>query len=120
MHELQLMQKVALMVDDLSQDQGNGRPVVIRLQISGASHMANHTPEELQTTFQIAAQGTRAKAAQLEIVTMPIKGICQSCGRQIERQDDVVICSSCGTSKIRWEDRPEVLITEVDWLEEVQ
>ena len=118
MHELQLMQKVARMIDDFSQHQGNGKPAVIRLQISSASHMAGHTLEELQTTFQMATQGTRANAAQLEIITKPIQGICQTCDQQIERQDDTVTCPACGMTQIQWEDLPEVLITEIDWLEE--
>ncbi len=114
------MQKVARMVDHFSQNQGNGKPVVIRLQISATSHMASHTLEELQTTFQMAAQGTRAKTAQLEIITRSITGICLSCDQQIERQDDMVTCPACGMAKIQWEEPPELLITEVDWLEETQ
>ncbi len=117
MHELQLMQQVVRLVDDVCRNQDHGHPVIIRLQISSHSHLAHHSLGELQTTFQIAAHGTPAQAAQLEIVTLPTQGVCQICGEQIERTIDTIDCSYCGASNVLWDETPEVIVKEVEWTE---
>ena len=115
MHELQLMQQVVRMVENVSQDQDNGKPAIVRLAISSHSHMAAHTSEELQTTFQMAAFGTIAQEARLEVMRIANKGICQVCDEPVERDQDTFTCPTCGMANILWEDQPEVLVQEVDW-----
>ena len=58
MHELQMMQKIVRMVEGVCEHQHTGVPSLVRLQISNHSHLAEHTPQELETTFHLAATGT--------------------------------------------------------------
>ena len=65
MHELQMMQTVVRMVEDVCEHQHTGAPSLVRLQISSHSHLAEHTPQELETTFHLAATGTRSPRGKI-------------------------------------------------------
>lgn len=118
MHELQMMQTVVRMVEDTCRDQANGLPSLVRLQISSHSHLAEHTPQELETTFHLAATGTQVQDAKLDVVTIMARGKCQGCGMTVDRTGHTVVCPKCKSGKIIWEDLPEVLLKEVEWVEE--
>ena len=74
MHELQMMKKIVRMVEDVCDHQHTGVPSLVRLQISSHSHLAEHTPQELETTFHLAATGTPVQEAKLDVVTIMAKG----------------------------------------------
>ncbi|NKB81355.1 MAG: hypothetical protein GKS05_05580 [Nitrospirales bacterium] len=118
MHELQLMQQVVHMVDDIARKQGHGKPTTIRLQISSHSHLAEHSLEELQATWHMAAFGTAAQDTQLETEMVTNTGLCQTCGFTAERRRDTMICPTCESGYLVWEDQPEVVLQEIEWLEE--
>ncbi len=57
MHEFKLMRQVVQMVEEATLKQPGSVPRLIRLQLSNHSHLADHSVDELQTTFQMAAHG---------------------------------------------------------------
>ena len=118
MHELHVMQKIVRMVEDVCEDQPTGVPSLVRLQIGSHSHLAEHTPQELETTFHLAAQGTRVQEAKLDIAIISAKGRCQGCGITVDRTSDSVMCPTCQSGNIMWEDQPEVMLRQVEWVEE--
>ena len=118
MHELHLMRQVVRMVEEACHDQPGSVPAVIRLQVSRHSHLADHNSEELEATFQIAAQGSLAEKARLEISLVAPSGECTLCGRTVEGTQEISTCPSCGSENIQWEKRPEVLLQEVECLVE--
>lgn len=113
------MQQVVRLVNEVCRNQDHGHPGIIRLQIRAHSHLAEHTLAELQTTFQMAAYGTPAHAAQLEIITVLSQGVCQGCGEHIEQQNETMTCPVCETLDVFWDETPEVLLKEVEWIEEL-
>ena len=118
MHELQLMRQVVHMVECACREQPAGTPTIVRLQISGQSHLAEHTTLDLEATFHMAAKGSRAQAAKLEVVTVIANGSCQRCSMIVERSSDTVTCPRCGSGNIAWDDQPEVLLQDIEYVEE--
>ena len=119
MHELQMMKKIVRMVEDVCDHQHTGVPSLVRLHISSHSHLAEHTPQELETTFHLAATGTPVQGAKLDVIAIKAKGKCQECGLPVDRTGHTVVCPRCKSANIIWEDLPEVLLKEVEWVEEL-
>ena len=118
MHELQMMQTVIRMVEETCQNQANGLPSLVRVHIGSHSHLAEHTPQELETTFHLAATGTQVQDAKLDVVTIMAKGECQDCGLTVARSSHTIECPKCKSGNIRWEDLPEVVLKEIEWVED--
>lgn len=118
MHELHLMRQVIRMVEDACRDQPGSVPSVIRLQVSRDSHFAAHNSEELEATFHIAAQGSLAEKARLEIKLVAPSGQCTLCGIAVTDHRETLACPSCGSENIQWEKGPEVLLQEVECMVE--
>ncbi len=108
MHELHVMRQVVKMVEDLILRQ-SGVPSVVRLQISSQSHLADHSSQELSTTFGLATQGTTVQGPKLEIIFLPVKGSCQQCGGSLIWSTYTLVCEECGSGKLVWENQPEVV-----------
>lgn len=117
MHELQLMRQMVTRVEEACQSQPGTHLSLIRLEISSHSHLASHTSEDLQTTFRLAAQGTPAHQATLEIRILPVKGTCRSCGHTTDRGPETFACSHCSSGNVLWEDQPELVLKEIELLE---
>ena len=117
MHELQLMRQIVSRVEDICQSHPGTRLSLIRLEISSHSHLTSHTSEELQATFRLAAQGTPAHDATLDIRILPVKGTCQSCGQTTDRGPETLACSHCESGNVFWKDQPELVLKEIELLE---
>ncbi|MEO8327177.1 MAG: hydrogenase maturation nickel metallochaperone HypA [Nitrospirota bacterium] len=117
MHELQLMRQVVSRVEEVCQSQPGTHASLIRLEISGHSHLAIHTAMELQATFQLAAQGTLAQHATLDIRILPAKGTCRSCGHTTDRGPETCACAHCSSGNVLWDDLPELVLKDIELLE---
>ncbi|MBX3303580.1 MAG: hydrogenase maturation nickel metallochaperone HypA [Nitrospira sp.] len=91
----------------------NAKLSVVRLKVSALSHLLTHDRATLRTTFQLAAQGTRAEGAELEIIPVPCEAWCPECkrGTAVTRLDDT--CSACGGLVIADPAAPEVALHEL-------
>ncbi|WP_342349180.1 hydrogenase maturation nickel metallochaperone HypA [uncultured Nitrospira sp.] len=120
MHELQLMRQVVSRVEEVCQSQPGTHASLIRLEISGHSHLATHTSEELQSTFRLAAHGTPAYDAALDIRFLPAKGICLSCGHTTDRGPETFTCPHCSSGDVLWEDLPELVLKDIQLLDSTE
>ena len=68
MHEFHLMTQVVNAVEDRLRGEPKAKPLLVRLKIQASSHLLTQDLSTLQTAFALAAQGTRAEAAKLEII----------------------------------------------------
>ena len=116
MHEFQVMRQVVGMVEEACRMQ-SGIPSVVKLQISSQSHLAEHHSQALETTFSLASQGTSVQEAKLEIVVIPVNGGCRDCGVSLVWSGTTFSCSQCGSGNLVWEDLPEVVLSEVEYVE---
>jgi Zn finger protein HypA/HybF involved in hydrogenase expression len=117
MHELQLLKEVVKQVEPLCQTQSENSLSLIRLEIDSHSHLASHTAEELQATFHFAAQGTAVDSADLDIHIRVSTGTCQSCEAVFDRAPETYGCPHCFSGDIAWEDHPELIITDIEFVE---
>jgi hypothetical protein len=62
------MRQVVKAVEGRLRGEPNAKPVLVRLKIQASSHLVTQDLSALQTVFALAAQGTRAEAAKLEII----------------------------------------------------
>jgi len=118
MHELQLFRQVVKVVGERCQARPATPLALIRLAIGSYSHLASHTPEELQVTFQFAAKGTLVESAALDISIQPSQGICQACQTVFSRGPETYGCPQCCSGNIAWDDHPELVITEIEFIEQ--
>lgn len=117
MHELQLLKEVVRQVEERCQTRPGNSLSLIRLEIDSHSHLASHTAEELQATFHFAAQGTAVDTADLDIHVRVSTGTCQSCEAVFDRAPETYGCPHCFSGDIAWEDHPELIITDIEFVE---
>ena len=117
MHELQLLKEVVRQIEPLCQAQPGNRLSRIRLEIDSHSHLASHTTEELQATFHFAARGTAVDSADLDIHVRVSTGTCQSCKTVFDRTPEIYGCPHCFSGDIAWEDFPELIIRDIEFVD---
>ena len=120
MHELQLLQQVVKQVQQLCMTRPKANLSRIRLEIDSHSHLASHTADELRTTFHFAAQGTPVDSADLDIHIRVSTGVCQSCQAVFDRSPETYGCPHCFSGDIHWEDHPELVIQDVEFVEGIR
>jgi hydrogenase nickel incorporation protein HypA/HybF len=71
-----------------------GRPVRrVRLR-AGIRHGID--PDSMAQAFRFVAEGTGAQGAALDLVTVPARIACRSCGRSAATCDPLARCPACG------------------------
>ena len=113
MHEFHLMGQVAKAVEDRLRGEPKAKPVLVRLKIRASSHLLTRGDSELQTVFALAAQGTKAEAAKLEIIPISTEAWCPHCKTAVAATDPNSPCVTCGGPVLAGEAGPEVLVHEV-------
>jgi hydrogenase nickel incorporation protein HypA/HybF len=113
MHEFHLMTQVVKAVEAELQGTAQARPVLVRLNIRAWSHLLARDPSALHTAFALAAQGTRAEGAKLEIIPVSGEAWCPRC-----KIDGAAIgpdgsCVTCGGPVLTGQAVPEVLVHEL-------
>ncbi len=118
MHELQLLQQIVKVVEERCGTHPDIPLSLIRLHIGSHSHLACHTPEELQATFQFAAKGPRVESASLDIRVTRSTGTCQACHTTFDHGPETYGCPQCYSGDIAWNDHPELVITDIEFVEQ--
>ncbi len=113
MHELHLMEQVVKAVETKLGETVDGKLSVIRLKVSALSHLLAHDRSALQTAFMLAARGTKAEGATLEIISVPSDAWCPQCRRDISVTQSQEACSVCGGPLVVGSIAPEVVIHEL-------
>lgn len=113
MHELPLMTQVVKAIEAKLHETGDTKLAAVRLKVSVLSHVFAHDAPTLQTTFLLAALGTRAEGAALEIIPVPSDAWCPTCRRgcMVTRPNDG--CSVCGGTVLASPAEPEVVVHEL-------
>lgn len=121
MHELHLMAQVVKAVEAGLQGAPSAKPTVVRLKVNALSHLLADDRSTLYTAFALAARGTVAEGATLEIIPVSGDSWCPRClpaARQaggtyapITGPDEV--CPTCGGRMVAEKEVPEVMVHEV-------
>jgi len=75
--------------------------------------MQQIVPEILTDAFGIAAAGTMAEGAVLEIVSIAPRVKCRACGGDTETAEWDFSCPKCGSSDVRTEGGDELVLASV-------
>ena len=113
MHELHLMKQIVKAVETKLGETVDGQLSAVRLKVSALSHLLAHDHSALQTAFMLAARGTKAEGATLDIIPVPGRAWCPSCNRETAVGGPEDVCSICEASMIAHPTETEVVIHEL-------
>jgi hydrogenase nickel incorporation protein HypA/HybF len=94
MHELGLCEAIVEAVER----RASGRRVTgVRVRI-GALHRV--VEPALEQAFALAAAGSVAEGAEIEVVIVPLVAACRDCDHQGETTDQLAVCDACGSVEL--------------------
>lgn len=93
MHELSITQSV---VSAVRERLGDERVEAITLEIGRLSGVV---PDSIRFCFEMCAEGTPLAGAALDIVDVPGRARCRSCGTTFEMPDPLPLCG-CGSTDL--------------------
>lgn len=109
MHELGLCEGILAVVSDIAGDRAVRR-VTVRV---GALQRIDR--DSLEFSFGLLAAGTPADSASLEVVSVPARLRCPSCGAEGDHDPVAqIVCWDCGASSLGVIRGEEVLVDEVE------
>jgi hydrogenase nickel incorporation protein HypA/HybF len=93
MHELSVAQALVEQVENIARDRHAEYATKIRVKIGPLSGVV---PELLASAFPLAAAGSAAEQAKLELTEAPIRVRCQTCGAESDAAANRLLCGKCG------------------------
>jgi hydrogenase nickel incorporation protein HypA/HybF len=110
-HELSVCQAMIGQVETIAADRGVLAVKLIRIRIGPLSGVV---PELLERAFPLAAAGSVAEGAQLNIEAAPIRVRCETCGAETEAAANRLLCGACGDWHTRLISGDELLLESVE------
>lgn len=107
MHELGLCEAFVEAVERHAQ----GRRVTgVRLRV-GTRHRV--VEPALNQAFAMAATGTVAENAEVELVVVPVRVRCRTCGQETESEDPLAVCGQCSSEDVDISGGDELLLESI-------
>jgi hydrogenase nickel incorporation protein HypA/HybF len=113
MHEFHLMTQVVKAVETELQGVAQAKSLVVRVKIRASSHLLAQESSILHTAFALAAQGTKAAGATLEIIAVPGDAWCPRCKIELAAMGVDGVCPTCGGVILSGPDAPEMVVHEL-------
>ncbi|MET8873300.1 hydrogenase maturation nickel metallochaperone HypA [Nocardia sp. NPDC004278] len=107
MHEMAITQSVI----DVVSEHAAGRMVHSVTVEVGA--LCAVVPDAMQFCFELAAEGTLAEGARLDIRTVPGSAHCRACGADFTLPDLILLCA-CGSSDVEIKSGMELRIRSME------
>jgi hydrogenase nickel incorporation protein HypA/HybF len=111
MHELSVCLALTRKVAAIAEEHGASRIERIRLRIGPLSGIETAL---LEHAFPLAAAGTPADGARLEIVSAPVVVACTVCGEETPCAPNRLLCGACGDFRTRIVTGDEMLLESLD------
>jgi len=94
---------------------GKRRGAAVRVRATFAGHEAD--PEVVEQGFRVAAAGTPAQDARVELVTEPPAVSCRGCGAKTPAADALalVACPRCGGVDVELSGDTEVVVESISY-----
>jgi hydrogenase nickel incorporation protein HypA/HybF len=93
MHELSVAQALVEQIEAIVREQHAASATALRVKIGPLSGVV---PELLASAFTLAAAGSLAEQAAMELVDAPVRVRCQTCGAESEAAMNRLLCGACG------------------------
>jgi hydrogenase nickel incorporation protein HypA/HybF len=111
MHELGLC---ASIVDAVEQRAGERQVARVRIRVGRLHHVH---PEAFDQSFAVAAMGSVAEGAEAELVLVPVRCRCTSCGATIERDEMPSACPECSGVDLEITGGDELILESLEYRE---
>lgn len=98
MHELSLIANLFELLEEKAGEQNAKKIVHVTLQVG---LLSGAVPELLKTAFDIYKKDTIAAEAELAIQEVPLKYQCQDCGIEMIKEDFIIVCDKCGSTRLK-------------------
>ena len=109
MHELGLCEAI---VGAVERRAGEREVTRVRVQVGRLHHVH---PEAFEQSFLMAAAGTVAREAQAELVLLPVRARCGSCGGEIETEEMPLACPACGGVDMELTGGDELVLESIEY-----
>jgi hydrogenase nickel incorporation protein HypA/HybF len=109
MHELGLCSSI---VDAIERRAGERRVVKVRVHVGRLHHVH---PEAFDQSFAVAAMGTVAQDASAELVLLPIRARCRSCGWELAVEHMPMSCTECGALDLEVIGGDELVLESIEY-----
>ncbi|KAB8191544.1 hydrogenase maturation nickel metallochaperone HypA [Nonomuraea phyllanthi] len=113
MHEIGMCEGLV----ELIRERAGGRRVTSARVRVGARHAV--VDDAFGQAFTMAAAGTPAQDAELELVITPMTVRCDTCGSNSESVDALAVCPVCGADDVDVSGGDELVLESVSFGEEV-
>jgi hydrogenase nickel incorporation protein HypA/HybF len=107
MHEMAITESVISAVSDKV-----GERRVQRVSLA-VGRLSGVVAESLYFYFDLATEGTPLEGSKLEIIDIPGRARCRSCGVKVELEDMIALCT-CGSADLEILSGEELTIKEVE------
>ncbi len=107
MHELGITQEVVAIVAECS---GGAKVLRVVLEIGKLTAIL---PDAVRFCFGLCTEGTPVEGAELEIIEVPGKARCQSCGGEVLLERPFGRCQ-CGCTDLDWLLGEELRVKEIE------
>ena len=111
MHELSLCEGVVQVVVEQAHVQRYSRVETVWLEVGT---LAGVEVEALRFGFEVVTRGTLAEGARLEIISLPGRAWCLSCGEAVILEQRGVPCPQCGGYQLEVTGGEELRIKELE------
>jgi hydrogenase nickel incorporation protein HypA/HybF len=111
MHELSVCEALVRQLRELGEREGAQRITRVLLRIGPLSGVV---PELLAHAFPVAAAGTLAQDAALDMDEAPVRVRCTICGQETDALPSRLVCGACGDYRTRLTAGDELLLASVE------
>lgn len=111
MHELSVCLSLLDQVERIARENGAERVERILLRIGPLSGVE---APQLANAYSIAAAGTIAEHAVLDIEAAPVRVQCAECGAETEASPNRLLCGACGNHRTRLVSGDEMLLARLE------
>jgi hydrogenase nickel incorporation protein HypA/HybF len=94
MHEMAITQSV---VDAVCEHAAGRHVQSVKVEVGALCAIV---PDAMQFCFELAAEGTVADGARLDVDVQPGSGHCRNCGEDFELRDLILLCP-CGSADVQ-------------------
>lgn len=109
MHELGLCTAI---VDAVEKRAGDREVAHVRVQVGRLHHVH---PEAFEQSFAVAAMGGVAGDASAELVLLPVRSRCGTCGATAEGDEIPLACAACGGVDVELIGGDELLLESIEY-----
>ncbi len=111
MHEMSLCEGILQIVEDAARREGFSQVRRIRLEVG---RLAGVEIGALEFAFDVVMRGSVAEGAALEIIELPGRALCFSCGETVEVVSRLDPCPLCGGARLAPSGGDEMRIRDLE------